>query len=491
MSPIRQLLVSTLIPAALACGACTPDQEEVATDATGGSSGASSIGTSTATSGGGATEDPSGSGSAGSTSGSATTTASTSGSGTTGSGTTGGGTEPPALDCGTPEFPEGSSLRRYPYLQSAFETSMRIAWTTTSGGEGKVRFAPGPDGPWTEVVANTRLFEVSYTGDTDDYTAYDAQLTGLTPNSAYCYEVVEGDQVLARGLRFDTAWGNNGRPVRIIAHGDSGDGGAAQRRVAEQMLASTYDIFLDLGDMAYGDGQFDEFEDNKFFPYRTMAHRVVDWPAPGNHEYNTDNAQPYLDVYYLPEVAPQEEDKERFYSFDYGNVHFVSLDSNGEQLTPNIDDEENGDQNPNDMYSWFRRDMAGSQQEWKVVFMHHPPYSTSSRGVNFALRNTLAPIMEETGADIVLAGHDHHYERTVPIRNQMMVDPSTGGTYYFVVGTGGSGLRAANGDWFTEYVQSERHGALELIIDGCTASGRFINLDGEVMDSFELPGCAN
>ena len=420
-------------------------------------------------------------------------TASTSTGGSSSSGSTSstssssGGDDAPQIDCGAEEFPTGTTLRRYPYLQSIEGTSARVAWTTTSGGDGTVRVAPTADGPWTEVAAASTLFEVTYTGDTEDYFAFDATLTGLSPNSAYCYEVVEDGEVLARGLSLQTAWSDADRSIRILAFGDSGNFSPEQHGLRDQMMTRRFDMFLHLGDMAYGDGKFTEFEERVFGVYRDLMSKTPTYPAPGNHEYKTDEAQPYLDVYYLWEMALREEDQERYYSFDYGDVHFVSLDSNPEVLLPAALDTEN--LMTDDMLDWLEADLAASDKPWKVAFFHHPPYTSSERDPNVLVRNGLLPILEGGGVDLVLCGHDHHYERTQAIREGKPTLHEQGGIYYFVVGSGGAGLRAATGDWWTETVDDQNHAFLDLTIDGCVARGQAIGIEGQIIDEFEISGC--
>lgn len=398
----------------------------------------------------------------------------------------------PELDCGAPSFPEGTGLRRRPYLQSITGTSARIAWTTTTmGASGSVRFAASPDGPFTEIAAGSELFEVSRTVDEpEDFVAFDATLTGLEPNRAYCYEVLEDGVPIATGLRLDTAWEGSERPVRLLAFGDSGSGSAEQLAVRDRFLErlDQFDLFLHLGDLAYGSGTFAQFHERVFRVYEDALHRIPTWPTIGNHEYATESGQPYLDVFYLPEQALRERDQERYYSFDYGNVHFVSLDSNSPQLIPIITDVRG--RSTDDMVDWLRADLASSDAEWKIAFFHHTPFSSSSRGINREVVLALLPVLEEGGVDLVLAGHDHHYERTLPIFGECLRpagDP--GAITYVTAGAGGAGLRPATGDWFTATVESELHSFLTLTIHGCVAHGEAIDLEGRVIDTFDLNGC--
>lgn len=392
----------------------------------------------------------------------------------------------PELDCGVPEIVAGTSLSRWPYLESATQTSVRIAWTTTSGGRGVVRYAADPAGTWTEAEAVAEMFPTARTGQAADYVAFDATLAALTPNSAYCYEIVEDGVVLARNLRFDTAWDGAARPVRMLVLGDSGSGSADQLAVRDAFMTNEYDIFLHMGDMAYGSGEFTEFEANFFEPYQDLMHRVPVFPTMGNHEYKTDAGQPYLDVYHLFEAALRAEENERYYSFDYANIHFTSLDSNDARLIPIY---VSGDRSDDDMFDWLVDDIGGSDAEWKIVFMHHPFYSSSSRGIRGANVERFLSVLEDLGVDLILAGHDHHYERTVPLLDGCTaVEPA--GITQIIAGGSGAGLRDVTlGQWFTAGIHNTDYTYLSLEVHGCRLRGQALDTMNTVVDEFELYGC--
>lgn len=397
----------------------------------------------------------------------------------------------PDLDCGTPAFAPGSGLRRAPYLQSISLTEARVIWTTTSGGAGQAFYAADPAGPWTAVDATAELFETSRTTDTEDYVAFEARLRGLIANTAYCYRIEENGTVLAEGLRFDTAWEGSERPVRIVAFGDSGDGSANQRAVRDQLLTHEYDVFLHLGDMAYGSGTFPEFEAHVFEVYQDFMHRVPAYPTMGNHEFKTEAGQPYLDIYHLPEQALRDEEQERYYSFDYGNIHFVSLDSNGPRLIE-LSLQQGGlvEETGDTMLDWLEADLAAhADAEWTIALFHHPPYTSSTRGDNNLVIGTLRDALEAGGVDLVLSGHDHHYERMTPTQGGCAATPEDGITY-IVAGAGGAGLRDLPGrHWMSVAAEDQVHSFLELTVHGCWAHGRSVSALGDVIDEFWLPGC--
>ncbi len=395
---------------------------------------------------------------------------------------------PPALDCGTPEIVDATALWRWPYLESATQTSVRVAWTTTtSGGRGVVRFSTDPAGTFTEVEAAAELFDTARTEMDDDYVAYDATITGLQPNTAYCYEIVEDGVVLARNLRFDTAWTGTERPVRMLVLGDSGDGSPDQLAVRDAFMDTEFDIFLHVGDMAYNSGRYDEFEANFFEPYQELMHRVPVFPTIGNHEYGTADGQPYRDVYHNLENIPRADDRELYYSFDYGNIHFLSLDSNPQMLVP-IYLDTNG-RITDDMFDWMLADLAASDADWNIVITHHPFFSSSERGIRVQNVERFRSLLEEGGVDLILAGHDHHYERSVPLRaGCTAVEPA--GVTELIVGGSGRGLRTvAFGQWHTAGIYNEDYSYVTLEVHGCRLRGRALNTANEVVDEFELYGC--
>ena len=387
-------------------------------------------------------------------------------------------------DCGEPRLFLDRGLRRAPYVQSVFTGSARLAWTDTLGESGFVHFNVLGTDEWYRVDAQPRLFTIDETDDVEEYTAYEVSMTNLPPDSVVCYEVYVDGSLLVAGASFHTAWSTRDKPVRILAMGDSGNGTPEQLAVRDRMMEVDADLFLHLGDMAYGSGTYPEFEQFVFSVYRDLMAAIPAWPTPGNHEYKTGLAAGYLGVYYLPEQAPNPLEQEYYYSFDYGNVHFISIDSNEFRYLTTISASDE------DMLGWLERDLTDAQDsDWIIAFMHHPPYSSGSHGNTNWLLEIVVPMLEGAGVDLVLAGHDHHYERTHPIVDGAVDEENQNSLTYVVAGSGGAGLREALGDWWTDAVDDQTHNFLHLEIDGCDAHGTAIGLTGEVVDTFDLVGC--
>ena len=388
--------------------------------------------------------------------------------------------------CGVPNFNSAAGLHRFPYLQSVDTSSVRIVWTTLTNNPAVLEYRPREGArAWSSVSSDLEAFPVDRTGYEVDYWAHHVAISGLVEGTEYCYRLRQGNSVLASGLQLSTAWSDPTRPLRILAFGDSGNGSVEQAAVRDAFMKRDFDVFLHLGDMAYGDGTFTEFENHVFDVYQDLLHKTPTWPTIGNHEYNTSAGQPYLDVYYLPEQAPRAEEFERYYSFDYGDVHMVSVDSNEAAI---VLAELYGLSGEDNMLEWLKADLAGSSSLWKIAFFHHPPYSSSERGPNMLVRDQIVPVLEDAGVDLVLTGHDHHTERTKPLwRGEVTTDGNA--LTYVVAGAGGAGLREAKGDWFTEAVNDQKHAFVSLTIDGCVLTGEAIDTEGQVIDTFVLSKC--
>ncbi|HBP17838.1 MAG TPA: hypothetical protein DEA08_08595 [Planctomycetes bacterium] len=166
---------------------------------------------------------------------------------------------------------------------------------------------------------------------------------------------------------------------------------------------------------------------------------------------------------------------ERWYAFDWGSVHFVAMDT--EALNE-------------DQLAWLERDLEAHQDApWIVVYGHHPPYSSGHHGSSSRMRE-LTETFERHGVDLVFTGHDHHYERTLPMQGGCVAQPDDTGITYIIAGAGGAGLRGDVTPQFWHAASDDTvHSYVRLTIHGCVARGEAVSAEGEVLDSFELGGC--
>jgi len=315
-------------------------------------------------------------------------------------------------------------MARQAYLQQVSTDAALVGWVSTSAGARHVAFTR-PDG--SEVMdAGATIDEAAIRVGAERQMW--AKASGLEPSTIYCYGV-DGSAPLTSRAGFRTApAADSTDPVRFLAFGDSGGGGADQYALLDQMYTVPYDLMIHTGDIAYDNGTIAEFENNVFGVYAELFRSIPFFPAPGNHEYNsTANAAPFRSVFSLPGNSGNT-----WYSYDWGQVHFAALDTEADYAT---------------QMTWLDHDLAATSKPWKIVYLHRPPYSTGEHLSDTGLRTKLAPILKAHHVQLVLAGHDHDYERMIP----------QDGTAFVVTGGGGKGTRPVGTSDFTAYSTDTIH----------------------------------
>ena len=227
--------------------------------------------------------------------------------------------------------------------------------------------------------------------------------------------------ITAAGLAQTLTVPNQKDSLKFAVLGDTGTGDAAQYRAAKQFAtvhqAFPFEFAVMLGDNMYGGESARDFQRKFEIPYKPVLDAGVKFYASlGNHD------SPNQRMYKLFNM-----NGERFYSFrPKAGIRFFALDSNYMDRT---------------QLQWLEKELAASGSDWKIAYFHHPIYSSGGRhGSDTALRDQLEPLFLKYGVDIVLAGHEHFYERLKPQK----------GIHYFIAG-GSAKLREGDvGGQFTE-----------------------------------------
>jgi acid phosphatase type 7 len=336
------------------------------------------------------------------------------------------------------------TLQRHPYLQQVTNTSAKLGWVGRDTSTG-VRISD----PAGTVIANaTGVAEAPVYRRTDKHQVW-TDLAGLEPATTYCYQLGTNAEAMNRRTGFRTApTVEHPEPVRFLAFGDSGGGGADQYALLEQMYTVPYDLMIHTGDIAYDDGTIGQYEENVFGVYGDLFRNIPMFPAAGNHDYRTMHGAPFREVFNLP-----GDSGEKWYSYDWGRVHFVAIDTESDYAT---------------QAKWLDTDLEANDLPWTIVYMHRPMYSSGKHGSHYDLRSALEPVLQKHGVNLVLAGHDHNYERIKPQK----------GVAHVVTGGGGIGTRNVGKSSFTvfsedviHFVYGEVH-ADELILHAIDATGR-------------------
>ncbi|MEU6315490.1 RICIN domain-containing protein [Streptomyces sp. NPDC047014] len=209
--------------------------------------------------------------------------------------------------------------------------------------------------------------------------------------------------------------------VKVAAVGDIC--GEACNQTAPLVSAMAPTAVITAGDNAYESGKLSEFNgsyDKNWGKFNSIVH-----PAPGNHEYKTSGAKGYFDYYQGKGVTTGDRDK-GYYSFDVGDWHMVSLNSNISVGAGSAQEK------------WLRADLAASTKPCTIAYWHHARFSSGDHGDS----GGTAPLMKaltDYKADVAVWGHDHHYERFAPAMSDGTKDTANG-IRSFVLGTGGRAL---------------------------------------------------
>jgi Carbohydrate binding module (family 6)/Calcineurin-like phosphoesterase len=379
------------------------------------------------------------------------------------------------------------AIQRQPYLQQVTENSGIVVWTTAEPGTAAVRLV-APGGAVQVVPAVTQFFGTAQTGLSYDFFQHEARLTGLAAGAQYTYDVLmNGTDVLPGQGTLTTAPSTGNGPVRFIAFGDSGVGSPEQRQLAALMAADTFDLALHTGDVAYGtsDGlgqpTIRQYDDWVFGIYARFFGSRPFFPSIGNHDQDANNAQPYRDVFVLPDggaSATFPENAERFYSFDFGPVHFVALDTELSFTDPSRLQAE---------LAWLEADLSGTAQPWKIAFFHRPPYNAGPHhGSALDVRQAFVPVFESHNVQLVLSSHQHDYERSIPWREFT----TTGGkVVYLVTGGGGAPLQDSGTAPWTA-TSALVHHYVRVGVSGCLLQIQAVRIDGVVFDQSVIDRCA-
>ena len=243
--------------------------------------------------------------------------------------------------------------------------------------------------------------------------------------------------------------------VRFLAIGDTGTGTPQQHELANVMLryrqAFPYEFVLMMGDNMYGGEKPEDFKAKFEDVYKQLLDDKVKFYATlGNHD---ESNQRFYENFNMK--------GEEFYRFARGNVAFYSLNSNYMDKR---------------QVKWLDEELAKDTSEWKIVFLHHPPYSSGGKhGSSSGVRTVVEPIFLKHGVNAVFAGHEHFYERVKPQK----------GIYYFISGAGGK-LRPGDvkkGSPLTEKAFDTDMSFMLLEVVGEEMHFQVISRTGETVDS--------
>lgn len=399
------------------------------------------------------------------------------------------------------------TLTRGPYLCNGTPTSVVVRWRTSSPSIGRLWY--GLDDKTLRTL-----------DEAEATTEHEIVIPGLKADTRYLYRIGLGDKILA-GQTGDCWFVTNpapdtAKPTRIWVLGDSGTGNSAAKGVRNGF--ATYNgiqpinLWLMLGDNAYVKGSDADYQKGVFNMYPETLRTSVLWLTRGNHDMLYDGPNnDYYELFTLPtkgEAGGLASGTECYYSFNFGRIHFINLDSEGTSTKA-----------ASPMWTWLKQDLAQVQQDWIIAFWHHPPYSKGSHDSDtenklYAMREQALPILEAGGVDLVLCGHSHNYERSFfidghygksdtltdamkknkgngqvdgdgPYTKSKLGTVKNEGAVYVVAGSSG---KTGNGslDHPVMVISHKRMGSLVLDVNGNHLDATFVEPEAKVTDTFRI-----
>jgi len=271
-----------------------------------------------------------------------------------------------------------------------------------------------------------------------------------------------------------TSTAGAGDPV-IAAAGDIACGqsssGCGYVQTSDLLLQIDPDRVIPLGDLQYDDGDYDDFL--QFYDPSWGRLKARTKPVPGNHEYQTSGAAGYFDYFNGAGNAtgPAGDRGKGYYSYDLGAWHLVALNSNCNDA--------GGCGAGSPQEQWLRADLAANAADCTLAYWHHPFWSSDDRDLDTERLRPLVEALYDDGADVLLVGHSHFYERFAPQNPDGALDPGLG-LREFIVGTGGKSTRgfgsiAPN----SQARNNEAFGVLKLTLQAQNYQWQFLPIAGE------------
>jgi hypothetical protein len=357
------------------------------------------------------------------------------------------------------------TFTRRPFLQKGSHNKATVCWRVSPLTSMTVRYG-------TDSANLTMTSAASIAASATENACVALDSATLQPQTKYFYELYNGATKVTGSARqnFRTAPLRGAKKKSVFwilgdPGANPGDAPGAQanvRNAFRRVNGGPPDGILMNGDVAYESGTDAEFTNNLFTPFQDDFATAWTWSSIGNHEaVASTTGAPYLASFNFPtagEIGGVPSNSELYYSFDYGNIHFIILDS---QIS--------GRTATGAQYLWLQQDLQATQQDWIVAVWHHPPYSKSGHDSDTEqrlvdMRQNFLPLLEQYGVDLVYCGHSHDYERTYLIDSAYGNSSNNNTNRLKVVKDSTSGNPATTGPYRKASMKGPHQGAVYLVV---------------------------
>lgn len=428
---------------------------------------------------------------------------------------------------------KAQNITRGPYLQLLSTNSTQLRFRTDVDSKPNILIGKSPSSLNRTIkqTISTKEHEIS--------------IDSLTSNTRYYYKIVTPTQTLGDSTYFFQTAPAKGSKSKI-SFWSTGDMFPGQQQLDsyegfKKYIGNKYtNLYITVGDNVYMGASDSDFQTNFFQVYQNgpILKQSGMFPSVGNHDYDytsqkqDDPMIPYFQNFTLPtkgEMNGVPSNSEAYYSFDYGNVHFICLDS----YAYGKDNQRLFD-GPSEQLTWLKKDLEANKQDWTIVFFHYPPYTKGSYDSDAKnpdatynnryniplvnLRTLLVPIFDKYKVDLVLTGHSHVYERSKPLLGHtgtsdtfdpklhnpasssgkyngeenscpyLFANTNQNGTIYVVNGVGG-GTKKPLSDFPHKamyYSNASVNGSFYVEIENNRFDAKFLDTNGDVLDKFTI-----
>ena len=373
--------------------------------------------------------------------------------------------------CTTIETSESIGFLVEPYLQYGTKNGMVVLWETNIPSTTTVRYGESVYDSGEPVLSEIESVEGLRT-------MHEVPLINLKTETDYFYQIVsvseQGDTLKSQIYPFKTAV-HDSTAYMFALIGDSQKNSRtpwAWERIANLVWQDRPNFVVHVGDIVDDGNRLTDWTEHFFPGGNILMSKTSMYTALGNHENDSDY---YYQYFHNPPP-------EYYYTFYYGNAQFFIVDTNRDVTEGS------------EQYTWLEWELAKSTATWKFVLHHHPPYSSeeNDHGDGWKEKSTqgtharnLVPLYEQYGVDFNLFGHTHVYERTWPLKNDLVDEKE--GVIYINSGGAGGGLEdfLPTRSWFTAELQTGHHYATFSIFDG-TLVFKAIDSEGRMFDTFQM-----
>ena len=337
-----------------------------------------------------------------------------------------------------------------PYMIEPGVEEITIRWEMAEKGAYQIEY--GTD--------TTRVFKkaLDYREGKHNAYLYEANLSALKESSTYFYRLISDNN---RWYEFRTS-GKKQKRFTFVAMGDSRSNPDIFAKIMEGTGSKNPDFVISMGDLVETGGDYEQWSAQYFSVVKGFVETTPLVSTLGDHETNGDNGE--LFRYFLRRDEPTDK---QWFSFDYGNSHFISLDYRHPEKREMID--------------WFVKDMTNSDKEWNFVYMHRGAYNFGGHRTDWG-RGIWPELFSKHQVDIVFAGHSHLYERFYPVRSGDEANVVT----YVTTGGAGAGLyQSVPNESLIAVTESVNH-FLTIQIDDNTLQMKATRMDGSLLDEMEI-----